>query len=165
MKPPADTPDAGTFLPDFCGLRIVFAVVVMAELLALVLVLATASGHGDRWSEIGLVSLYVQWAALTGTAALCLGRRWLARLGDVRAATLAYLLLLATTALVAALALGLAAWLSFDPFLPAGWRDGFLWRSVVIGAVVAALSLRYFYVRHQWQRQVLAESRAHLEAL
>jgi two-component system sensor histidine kinase AlgZ len=59
-----------TFLPDFCGLRVVFAVVVIGEMLALVLSLAPAVG-GDRWSDLGLVSLYVQWVALTGIAVLC----------------------------------------------------------------------------------------------
>jgi len=153
-----------TFLPDFCGLRVVFAVVVIGEMLALVLTLAPVAGN-DRWSDLGLVSLFVQWVALTGTAMLCLLRRHLARLGDVPAATLAYLLLLAVTAVVSLVALALAARLGLDQLLPAGWRDGFFWRSLAIGAIAAAVSLRYFYVRHQWQRQVLVESRAHLEAL
>jgi len=154
-----------SFLPDFCGLRIVFSVMVIAELLALVLVLAPAHGTADRWVNVGLVSLYVQWVALTGTAALCLARGRLARLADVPAATAAYLLLLLATLLVSGAALLLASALQIDPFLAHGWRDGFLWRSLAIGAVVAALSLRYFYVRHLWQRQVLAESRAKLDAL
>jgi two-component system sensor histidine kinase AlgZ len=153
-----------TFLPDFCGLRIVFAVVVIGEMLALVLTLAPGSA-GDRWADLGLVSLYVQWVALTGTAVLCLARRHLATLGDVPAATLAYLLLLAVIAGVALTVLALADRIGLDALLAHGWHDGFLWRSLAIGAIVAAVSLRYFYVRHQWQRQVLAESRAHLEAL
>jgi len=153
-----------TFLPDFCGLRVVFAVVVIGEMLALVLTLAPVAGN-DRWSDLGLVSLFVQWVALTGTAMLCLLRRHLARLGDVPAATLAYLLLLAVTAVVSLVALALAARLGLDQLLPTGWRDGFFWRSLAIGAIAAAVSLRYFYIRHQWQRQVLVESRAHLEAL
>ncbi len=153
-----------TFLPDFCGLRIVFAVVVIGEMLALVLTLAPAA-DGDRWADLGLVSLYVQWVALTGTALLCLARRHLARLGDVPAASAAYLLLLGTILGVALVALALADRLGLDTLLPPGWRDGFVWRSLAIGAIAAAVSLRYFYVRHQWRRQVLAESRAHLEAL
>ncbi len=153
-----------TFLPDFCGLRIVFAVVVIGEMLALVLTLAPAVGD-DRWADLGLVSLYVQWVALTGTALLCLARRHLARLGDVPAASVAYLLLLATILAVSLVALALADRLGLDSLLRPGWRDDFVWRSLAIGAIAAAVSLRYFYVRHQWRRQVLAESRAHLEAL
>ena len=153
-----------TFLPDFCGLRVVFAVVVIGEMLALVLTLAAAPG-GDRWADLGLASLFVQWAALTSTAALCLARRRLAVLGDVPAATLAYLLVLVVIALVTLAVLALADRIGLDALLAPGWRDDFLWRSLAIGAIAAAVSLRYFYVRHQWQRQVLAESRAHLEAL
>jgi two-component system sensor histidine kinase AlgZ len=153
-----------TFLPDFCGLRVVFAVVVIGEMLALVLSLAPAVG-GDRWSDLGLVSLYVQWVALTGIAVLCLARRHLAGLDDVPAASAAYLLLLGVILGVSLIALALADLLGLDVLLPVGWRDGFVWRSLAIGAIAAAVSLRYFYVRHQWQRQVLAEARAHLEAL
>ena len=153
-----------TFLPDFCGLRIVFAVVVIGEMLALLLTLAPGSA-GDRWADLGLVSLFVQWVALTGTATLCLARRHLARLGDVPAATVAYLLLLAVITVVTLIVLTLSDTIGLDTLLTRGWRDDFLWRSLAIGAIVSAVSLRYFYVRHQWQRQVLAESRAHLEAL
>ncbi|MDX1593012.1 MAG: histidine kinase [Gammaproteobacteria bacterium] len=162
-QPPASEMPT-TFLPDFCGLRIVFAVVVIGEMLALVLSLAPAI-DARRWSDLGLVSLYVQWVALTGTAALCLARGHLARLGDVAAATFAYLLLLAVILGVALAALALVDALGIDPLLPSGWDEGFVWRSLAIGAIAAAVSLRYFYVRHQWQRRVFAESRAHLEAL
>lgn len=163
-QPPNASDQPTTFLPDFCGLRIVFAVVVIGEMLALVLTLAPAD-HGDRWTDLGLASLYVQWVALTGTALLCLARRHLARLGDVPAASAAYLLLLGTILGVSLVALALAEHLGLDALLRTGWRDDFVLRSLAIGAIASAVSLRYFYVRHQWQRQVLAESRAHLEAL
>ncbi len=153
-----------SFLPDFCGLRIVFAVVVIGEMLALVLSLAPATG-GDRWTDLGMVSLFVQWVALSVTAVLCLARRRLARLADVPAATAAYALLLAVVLAVTLVAIALVDALGLDLLLPGGWREGFVWRSLAIGAIAGALSLRYFYVRHQWQRQVLAETRAHLEAL
>lgn len=154
-----------TFLPDFCGMRIVLSVVVIGEMLALLLVLGPVAATGDRWADLGVVSLYVQWVALTGTAVLCYARRWLRRLGDVPAAAVAYLLLLTTIALLAAIMTALATPLGLDMLLADGWQQGFMLRSVAIGAIASAVALRYFYVRHQWQRQVLAESRAHYIAL
>ncbi|NNG13475.1 MAG: sensor histidine kinase, partial [Halobacteria archaeon] len=52
------------FLPSFCDVRLVFAVVIMAELLAFVLVLVTPGLLGDRWSDLGVISLFLQWIAL-----------------------------------------------------------------------------------------------------
>ena len=50
-------------MPSFCDIRMVFAVVVIGELLAFVLVLA---GHRvEAWTHLGLVSLFVQLVALT----------------------------------------------------------------------------------------------------
>jgi len=154
-----------TFLPDFCGIRIVLSVVVIGEMLALLLALGPVAVAGDRLAALGVISLYVQWVALTGTAALCYARRWLRRLDDVPAATVAYLMLLATTALLGFVTIMMAEPLGLDLVLADGWQRGFVLRSVAIGAIASAIALRYFYVRHQWQRQVLAESRAHYMAL
>ena len=81
---------ASLFLPSFCEIRMVFAVVVIAELLAFVLVLA--GNAREPWSELGLASLFIQWIALTSAAVLCLARPLLARLGDIAAALTSYLL-------------------------------------------------------------------------
>ncbi len=81
------------FLPDLCAVGAVFMVVVVAELFAFVLVLAPGV-RGDFWSELSLVSLFVQWVALSSAAVLCLARPRLRRLGTVAAATGSYLLLL-----------------------------------------------------------------------
>ena len=70
------------FLPDFCGIRTVFAVVLGGELLACVLVLAqpaAVAGAWVTWRQLALVSLFVQWVALSSTAVLCTGRAILAR--------------------------------------------------------------------------------------
>lgn len=155
--------DAG-FLPDFCAIRAVFAVVVSAQLLAFVLALAASPPGALWWNELGLVSLFVQWVALSCTAALCLARRWLLRLPPRRAGMLAY-------GLILLIVLGLSE-LAFR-LLPAygamtangdGHMD-YLTRNLAIAAIVAALLLRYFFIRHQWQMQVAAEAQARVEAL
>ncbi|WJW75591.1 histidine kinase [Thiohalobacter sp. IOR34] len=161
QRPPQERA-ASFFLPSFCGIRMVFAVVVVAELLAFVLVLAGRAPGPRLWSDLGLVSLFVQWVALSSAALLCLLRPWLARLSNLAAGLLAYLLLLATTAVLSEAAYRLLAPLGGSPQLD---HPGFVLRNLAISAIISALLLRYFYVRHQWQAQVQAEARARIAAL
>ena len=55
-------PDEQFFLPSFCDVRIVFGVVVMTELLAFVLVLASPGLLHDPWGGLGLISLFMHWS-------------------------------------------------------------------------------------------------------
>ena len=158
-------PDEQFFLPSFCDVRIVFGVVVMTELLAFVLVLASPVLLRDPWSGLGLISLFMQWIALTSAAVLCLARPLLYRLGNVVAALASYLLVLLVTAAVTEMAFRLLTTselvVAFDP----GDRAVFLLRSLTMSTVIAAVILRYLYVRHAWRQQVLAEARARIQAL
>lgn len=146
------------FLPSFCDIRLVFAVVVIAELLAFVLVLAQQ--RHDPWSELGLVSLFLQWVALSSAAVLCLVRPLLARVGNTAAALVSYLLLLLMTATISELAYRFGG-------LHESTTDhaNFLFRNLGISAIISALLLRYLYVGHQWKRQIQAEAQARVQSL
>ena len=162
----APVPGEGLFLPDFCAIRMVFAVVVVAELLAFILVLATPwnnHGGGDKWSELGLVSLFVQWVALVSAAALCALRPALRRMSGMAAGLVSYLSLLLITVLLSEAAFRLSGRLGFAPAELE--HAGFLLRNLAIGALVSGMVLRYFYVRHQWAQQVTAEAQARVQAL
>lgn len=148
------------FLPSFCDIRMVFAVVVIAELLAIVLVLA--GGGPDPWSRLGLASLFLQWIALTSAAVLCLARPLLARVGNAAAVTTSYLLLLVTTAVVSEFSFRLVDMAQRGD---SGGHASFLFRNLAISAILGALVLRYLYVRHQWSQQVEAEAQARVQAL
>ncbi len=162
MAPPG-TIDNDFFLPDFCGVRSVFAVVVLVELLAFVLTLASAPHSDDLWSILALYSLFMQWAGLISAALLCLLRRLLSRLSDTVAGLASYLMLL--------LAIGVFSLVAYTTMELAGFpittesRVEFLLRNLATAAIVCALTLRYFYVSHQWRRRTQAEARARLEAL
>ena len=73
-------PQQTSFLPDFCGTRIVFVVIILAELLAIILTLAQPPDNPDYLYDLAIYSLFTQWIALSCVAVLCLGRRWLDRL-------------------------------------------------------------------------------------
>jgi two-component system sensor histidine kinase AlgZ len=149
------------FLPDFCGLQVVFGLVILSELFALVL--ALAGPPVDFWGRLALISLFMQWAGLSAAAVWCSGRRWLGRLGTVGGSAVAYLLLLLVVALLSEAALRIMEATGAG----SGPADAglFLWRNLAIGAIVGAIVLRYFYVQHQWKRQVRSESEARLQAL
>ncbi len=164
MKPnrnsQTDSAQDSLFLPSFCDIRMVFAVVVIAELLAFVLVLADPTR--DPWSELGLTSLFVQWIALSSAAVLCLARPLLGRVSNTAAALTSYLLLLVTTAVISELGFQLGP---STQGLPGGEHAGFLFRNLGISAILSALILRYLYVQHQWRRKIQAEAQARVQAL
>lgn len=138
---------AATFLPDFCGIRMVFSMVVVAELLALVLTLGAYTTRGVRWEDLGITSLFIQWVALTSAGLLCVLRRALARINDVAAGIVSYVVVLLVTALLSELAYRLAQ--MQDVALPSNWHTDFLVDNLGIGAIVAAVALRFFYLQHQ----------------
>jgi two-component system sensor histidine kinase AlgZ len=142
----------------------VLGVLLTAELLAIVLVLAGSDPFSGFWERLGLLSLYVQVISLTGSALLCLLRPLLARLDDRLSALIAWGLLLAVTAAVTWAATLLLPWGSGWLF-PGDGLGGLLLRSLGICAIVGALLLRYLYLHHLWRRQVEAEVQARFEKL
>jgi two-component system sensor histidine kinase AlgZ len=151
------------FLPDFCAVRSVFLVVVVAQLLAFVLTLANTGGFRERWEELGLVSLFVQWVALSCTSTLCFARSWLSRCSDAAAALLAYGSMLIVTYFLSELAWRVGGYST--PAIISSTHAEFLQRSIGISAIICAVTLRYLYIQHYWQRQVQAELQARFQAL
>lgn len=150
------------FLPDFCGIRVVFAVVIIAELCAFLLAFAPLQmTYAQRWQTLGITSLFVQWLGLTSCAILCLSKRWLQPMSNRCAAIASYALILFMIALITEA----AYWVFLKPgpeFVSHGY---FLLRNLFVGAIIAGPILRYFYVQQQWRLQVQAESSARLQAL
>ncbi|HEY0634201.1 MAG TPA: histidine kinase [Gammaproteobacteria bacterium] len=151
------------FLPNFCERRMVFAVVVLAELFAFILTLAQASYASEPWLDLALISLFMQWTSLSGAAVLCLLRKWLERLEPVWAIVATYLLLLLV---IVAMTEAAFVVLGGTMFIPrAGNHLDFLLRNIAIGGIVSALALRYFYMQQQMRKRLQAEASARLDAL
>ena len=161
---PVDPPQGGLFLPNFCSLRSVFGVVVIAELFAIVLALVPNNmSLSNRWYNLAMISMFLQWVGLGCTALHCLSRPYLVHLNDRQAGLLSYLLML----LVVIIMSEVAYWLLFDnPFIyNIDSHAGFLLRNLLVGAIVGGLVLRYFYMQQQWRRRISTESQARLQAL
>src|SRR4030065_190907 len=101
VAPAAAAAGAAThFLPSFCRGRAIGGILLIAELLAIVVTLVTRRISTNLFQDLVLVSLFVQWIALSGAATLCIARRFLDKLPNSRALGFAYLLLRAVVLVV-----------------------------------------------------------------
>lgn len=165
---PAQAP--AFFLPDFCASPTVFAVVLIAELVALVIALARQAVHENFWTDLAGGSMFLLWIGLTCSAVLCHSRPWLRTLTPQRAAAVAIALLVTTIGLVSEVAFRVGKLWTVDAsddlvsFFP---RDhaGFVLRNIGVGFIVSALALRYFYVSAEWKRSIEQEALARIRAL
>ena len=150
------------FLPNFCGLRMVFVVVVIAQLFAFVMVLsASDTPLIERWQQLGLISLFVQWCALASSAVLCILRRFLVRCSNRVVAIASY----ATVLLVVWGVSEAAYWYVYPGAQQTMAHSGFVVRNVAIAFLLTGPILRYFYINHQWEKNVRAEAEARLQSL
>ncbi len=149
------------FIPELCEAEALFTLVLLAELLVLVLVLAEPMTPSFNWVRLALASLFVQWIVLLSAALFCRLRPLLARLPVALAGSACCLLVVALTLGCTAVAehyqLG-------GELTRAGEVNLYL-RHALIALIMSALVLRYFYLQSQWRRQQQAELQARLESL
>jgi two-component system sensor histidine kinase AlgZ len=157
------------YLPDFCRAQSVLAVILIAELVAMLLTLARHGISEAFWPALAQSSLFLLWAALGTAAVFCISRRWLSRLDVVKGSIIALVLILLITALVTE---G-AWWMSGYSNRLLGLEEGgltddrlqVLLRNLAVGAITGGIALRYFYVTHQWRSNVEAEAQSRVRAL
>jgi len=157
------------YLPDLCTSRAALGVVLIVELTALVLSLARASVTATFWTDLARTSTFLLWIGLLGAALLCALRTRLAALSVPKASALVMLLVCALVALVSAAALlaGRSAFIEAagaTALFPQEAR-GFVARNILIGVIVTGLAQRYFYVTHEWRRNLEMQARARVHAL
>lgn len=145
----------------------VFAVVLIAELLAVVLALVRTGRDWPFLIDLGRISMFVQWLGLTSAALLCAVRPRLAGLPTAAVSAAVFALTIANTAVLSSLAvwLGLRYMPADGPPLLPTELGSFLLRNEGICVIVTALLLRYFYVADAWRRLVRAETRSRIDAL
>ncbi|MFZ2288120.1 MAG: sensor histidine kinase [Halopseudomonas yangmingensis] len=150
------------FLPDLCSPRAVFTLVVLAELVVLVWVLAQPVAGAFNWVGLAMASLFVQWIVLLSAASLCRLRGWMQRQPLLLAILACHLVVIGLTLVFSVL----ADWILLRGMLGSPQLPGeLLLRHGLIALIMTSLLLRYFYLQQQWQRHSQAEVRARLEAL
>ncbi len=170
--PTAAQPEANNsafYLPDFCAARTVFVIVLIAQLVALVLTLAGGDHDLDFWIEHARNAAFLLWISIGTAGVLCAVRKQLARLSIARASALVLALIVAVTVLISELAYRMG-----ESFTQPGTELGqlfpiehgpFLLRGALISFIIGALALRYFFVTHEWRRNVEMEARSRIHAL
>jgi len=158
-----DKAQAKIFLPDFCSISMVFAVVVLAELMAFAILLTTPYPQALSWDKLGVLSLFIQWVALSSIGLLCVLRKWLIRLSDTLAGIVSYLIVLIVTWVVAE-----SAWWAM---VYTGMSDNatmhldFVLRTLGVSAILSGISLRVIYLQYQQKIHIQAHADARIQAL
>jgi two-component system sensor histidine kinase AlgZ len=169
----ADAAAAGAerslYLPDFCTSRAALVLILIVELTAFVLTLARQSPVVDFWTDLARTSLFLLWIGIAGAALLCLVSKRLARLTVPQGSAVVFALIGAVIAAVSICAclIGrseMVAELGVMELFPRN-VGLFLLRNLSIGLVITALALRYFFVTHEWRRNVEMQAAARVHAL
>ncbi|MEZ5498143.1 MAG: sensor histidine kinase [Steroidobacteraceae bacterium] len=168
-RPVAAEPGSCDYLPDFCAGRMVLAVVLIVEVTALTLTVARDNTLLGFWTDLARTSMFLLWLGLAGAALLCWLRPRLRHHSVAAGTTIA---LGAMTALVGVISeltwrlgnSGLVGPAEFGGLFPAQ-HASFVVRNMVIGCIVTALALRYYYITHEWRRNVELQAQARVHAL
>ncbi len=145
-------------VPDLCNVTAISLLVLFGELLVLMLLFA---GGEISWMRLALMSLFVQWVALTSAGLICATRSWLAGLGLIRGSATAFAMVMGVT-----LSVGLiSGWLlsAAEPGTVIAWQT--LAGQLIIAGIITALALRYFHVQQQLRAQEQSELESRIQAL
>ncbi len=152
------------YLPNFCAASAVFVIVIVAELLAILLTLASSPAPGMFMVDLAKTSLFVLWLALLSAVVMCAFRDQLESAGKTRAFTLSFVVLLLLSLVLAEIAYQVSRMFR-ELAIVDDSHAGFLVRTVGISAIVIALAMRYLYVSSEWRRSVVLEAQARISAL
>lgn len=167
LGPRLDAGNSADFLPNLCQSQVVFMLVLVAELIALLLTIASEGLQHFRWENLAVTSFYVQWIVLLSALCLCQLRPVMRGWSWGKAGLVSYLLILTLTLLLSII----GQWLLyrfFDntlearPFHPNYWR---LVENLLMAAILAGIFLRYFYLQQQLRYQQQVELHARIQAL
>jgi len=163
-SPDSTTREPQAYLPDFCAAGTVFIVILMAELVAIVLALASIDTPGRFLSDLWKISFFLLWFAVLGSGLMCQLRSRLEGAGPTRTFVLSFLVLIALCLVLAELAWQLTQ--RFDYlYLIADTHVGFVFRTFSTGAIIIALAMRYLYVSSEWRRTIVLETQSRISAL
>ncbi len=152
-----------SLLPEFCSWWLLFASIVVAQIC--VLVIELAPGNPPSLSRMSINTFFAIWLTSLSVATLCVLRRYLARLRDVPAYWLCWLIIQIIAAIVAAISYWFNESMVLQLVSSVREQQAFVLSVVLITSVVSAAMLRYFYIRQLWQQELLAQTEARVQAL
>lgn len=151
------------YLPDFCAGGTVVVILLVAELVAIALTLASYT-PGEFLTNLSKMSLFVLWLTMLGTVMLCLIRPWAEKQGNTQAFVVCFIVLE-----MMCLTLAEITWQLTITFTQSGvigdTEFRFLLRTFAISSIIIALAMRYLYVASEWRRSIVLEAQARISAL
>lgn len=151
-------------LPELCRSEALLGLILLAQLLVLVLVLAEPIQHSFNWSRLALFSLFVQWVVLLSAALLCRIRPWLDHLPIIPASCIICSLVMLLTLLCS-----MATHYLHTEFLGISLQSEtlgyFYLRNTLISLIMSMIVLRVLYLQARYRRKQQAELQARLAAL
>jgi two-component system, LytTR family, sensor histidine kinase AlgZ len=159
-----DNKSTQAYLPDFCAAGTLFIIVLVAELIAIALTLASYGPEQQFLIELSKTSFLILWIALLGTALMCQLKTYLEGAGQTRAFVISFAVLEVTCLVVAEGAWQLTR--IFGGSLIIGdAHAAFILRTFAISSIVIALAMRYLYISSEWRRSIVLEAQARISAL
>ncbi len=152
------------YLPDFCAAATLFIIVLVAELIAIALTLASYDPEQQFLIELSKTSFLILWIAVLGTALMCQLKEYLEGTGQTRAFVISFAILE-----IMCLVIAEGAWqltrIYGESLIIDDTHATFLLRTFAISAIVIALAMRYLYISSEWRRSIVLEAQARISAL
>lgn len=161
--PEGDGKQPAAYLPDFCAAGTVLIMLLFAELVAIVLTLASFA-PGAFLTDLSKMSMYVLWLALLGTGLLCQIRPWAEKQGNTQAFVICFVVLVITCLLLAEVTWQINT-IYAEAIIINDSHGGFLLRTFATSSIIIALAMRYLYISSEWRRSIVLEAQARIGAL
>jgi two-component system sensor histidine kinase AlgZ len=152
------------YLPDFCAAGTLFIIVLVAELIAIALTLASYGPQQQFLIELSKTSFFILWIALLGTALMCQLKGFLESAGQTRAFVISFGVLEIMCLVVAEGAWQLTR-IYGESLIIDDTHATFILRTFAISSIVIALAMRYLYISSEWRRSIVLEAQARISAL
>ena len=156
--------DYEPLIPDLCRGEGLFAVVIIAELMAILTTVADSGLGHFNWQLMAQSSLVALWIALLSALGLCLGRHRLSSLGNKKAAGFSFLLIIVVSLLCGAVA-ELLIWYQASVAGESLFDFWAVLDYLVLTAIPAGILLRYLFLQQQIRINQKAELSSRIQAL
>lgn len=148
------------YLPDLCNITALLPLILVGQLIALALAVASSQLPDFDWQRFALLSIEILWIVLTGATLLCRLRPRLQYVSAASGAALCFTALLLVIALVAIAGQWFLSYLTMD------WRNNgwIVLQHIAVGGILAGLVLHYFYLQQQLHIQQQVQMQATMQA-